>query len=218
MVDPKRLNGTRINLDRYYAASDRQIAVTRRAQALLAAAGEAPAEPRWYALTVRDGSERLIAEVLTEAGWTAWLAMEPQRCRRARRTYLRNSAVFRGYVFIRMRWSAQACAWMRTVDRLYGIVGRWDMPTPIGDREMLDAQMFFALTPAQRKRQASLMVREQLGIKVGDTVKIIGNGPLADQEGVVVEEADVVSMWVEILLFGRSTRVRVDLANLEESA
>lgn len=211
-------DGQPISTARAEAAGERQRAITRRTLALLAAAGEAVAEPGWYALTVRDGSERTIGEALDKAGWTTWVATEKVRTRRRRAgggsdTVHVIRASMKGYVFMRLRWCAEACHWFKGVRGVFGVVGGWERPNAIGERELVVVKAFFGKSAAERKREAAERLRTHMGIQPGDTV-MISRGPFADFEAVVLEDADVVALWVEIMLFGQASRLRIDLADL----
>ena len=227
MANHKLTDAQVINLDRCYAESDRQQAITRRTEALLAAAGEAPVEMRWYAISVKDGREGEVSTLLNDAGWNGWAPFEQVRSRRPRwpagaKTVVITRAVFRGYVFALMRWSAASCNWLQATNlrstgyAVQGIVGGWERPYPIGEQELSDARAFFALSAGERRRVASLRVKEKLGIQIGDRVTI-RSGSMAGLTGKVVEADDVVAMWVEILLFGRLVRTQVDIASLDKS-
>lgn len=214
-------DGQPISTARAEAAGERQREMTRRTLALLAAAGEAVAEPGWYALTVRDGSERTIGEALDRAGWSTWVATEKVRTRRRRRslggmsvtTVEVTRAIFGGYVFTRLRWCAEACHWFRGVDGVFGIVGGWESPVAIGEHELVRVKSFFDKSAAERKKIAAERLRTQMGIQPGDTV-LIARGPFATFEATVLEDADAVGLWVETMLFGRAARMRIDLADL----
>ena len=74
-----------IDLTRCYEASDRQRDVSRRTQALLAAAGmDAPAR-KWFVITVENGMDRQLAGeldhdgvVVVEGGRHSWLLKDPE--------------------------------------------------------------------------------------------------------------------------------------------
>jgi transcription termination/antitermination protein NusG len=200
------------------AAAANRARLSRRGQALAAAAGDSGVEPVWHAISVRTGSEFAVDKVLGELQFDRWLASEKVRVRARKKggTTEVLRPVFKGYVFARMAWCPSVCHWLMDVDGVLGMVGGWVAPCRVADADLVEAKAFFDLTPAERKKLAATKIRARYGLEVGDEVRLT-NGPMAGLLGVIVEEIDVVSMWVEIMLFGRASRARVDLANLEKS-
>jgi len=223
--DPKRLSEASAigPTDRQSAKLDAaraamRAATSRRARALAAGAGEQGDDPVWYAVSVRSGFEFAVDKSIVDAGFDRWLPTEEVRLRYRRKGGARVicRVVYPGCLFVRVAWCPDVCHWLKDIDGVISMIGGWVSPKQVAEGDLVEAKAFLGLKPAARKKVAAEHIRAHGGIIVGDVVRL-SDGPMAGLSGFVVADADVVSVWVEIMLFGRPARTRVDLANLQKS-
>lgn len=218
MIDRKQLNEVptpqgRINLDRCYAESDRQRGLTRRAQAQLASAGmDAPCEPsqrRWYVLRIADGADIAVDNALANAHVERWMpAIRLAPKRRGGRKWQAFSPIVApalpGYLFVRIVACADAAVALKSIEGVVGMLGGLDHPSPIKDAEVVKLQAFIEDSP-----EALAVLNNAL--HVGDQV-VIDSGPFTHFEGIVQLLTGSRRVEVELDIFGRATRVDLDLA------
>lgn len=193
------------------AASDRQRALSRRAQALMAAAGMDWPERHWYVLTTARAMDAAVGEKLAFANVECWL---PHIIVTPRKHRGRNGAApapypklaLPGYVFACVAASSDAWAALAGIRGVTGILGSAGRPLKVGPAEMRAVRGFIADGGAA----ADILLHTP---KVGDPVRI-ADGPLCDHTGTLGKIDGKGHAHVDILLFGRITPVRLDLAQL----
>lgn len=212
MVDPKRLNDAQaINLDRCYAASDRQRSLSRRAQALLAAAGQSGPASRWYVLQVNPRAEISVEKSLAKAGIETWLPVRKVLpVRRGRRSKGARTAVdvvaWPGYIFVRTINAPHSWAGLATVEGIVAVLGTAERPVPIADAIVLELREYLATN----QDVADVLSN---ALKEGDRV-LVDCGPFASFEGVVQMLSGLDRVKVEVSIFGRSAPVDLELAQV----
>lgn len=203
-----------LNLDRCYAAADRQRALSRRTQALLAAAGmDAPAR-RWFVATVAGGVDREAGELLKRNHVEVWLpvvkVMPPRRgrMRKAAREPVEKLAM-RGYLFVKVEGTVEAWAGVATVKGVTGLLGCNGRPMPVADATVELLQRYFAC-------EADAVAKVTNALKRGDQVEVI-DGPLRELRGVVCDvRPQRQQASIMLLLFGRETPGIFDLAQIRK--
>lgn len=219
-VDVKQLNegrvwldrkGVPINIERAWQKSDAQINLTRREQAMLAAAGMDGPAARWYVLRVENGADKAVDKALDDANVEHWMpvisVLPPRRSgRRKQRCEPVSISALPGYLFVKVVSCAAAWAGLKTIDGVVEPIGGADRPAPVSDKEITKLQVSIEKDP---KAIAVLMN----ALMVGDRVTI-DDGPFASFEAVVLVLGDADRIRVEASLFGRLVPVDLDLAQV----
>jgi transcription termination/antitermination protein NusG len=203
-----------INLDRCYAESDRQRGITRRTQALLAAAGMSGPEARWAVLIVAAGQDKAVDKALTEARICHWMPVckvFPKR-RAGRKGKPRETVerlAFQGYMLVNLVWTAEGAQGLKSVDGVVDVLGGWERPRPLSETDVLKAKTFLERDPEAIEKLTKAFTK-------GEMVRI-NDGPLAHHNAIVTETLDQGMMvLVEIMLFGRPVPVRLEVAQIDK--
>lgn len=226
-VDVKRLNskerawldrhGVPIDTSPFFDLSDRQQGLSRRHQALLAAAGESEPNRRWYVLCVATGCEHAVDDDLQRRGVETWLPIDAHRPkRRAGRGKSarceRGEVAFDGYVFVRISPVPRVMQSLMHTDGVIDAIGGWERPFPVSDSDINKLQAFVALTPRERRRQEAELRKCTRGFEEGDTV-VIREGVFKGM-AVRVERIGKDSAWGFVPVSGREIAITMPLANL----
>lgn len=205
--DVSPLNQARI------AASDRQAGKSRRSQALLAAAGTDAPTRRWFVATVETGADRAVGETLVLAGIECWLphvtVTPPRRGGRGkaeRPSY--TKLAFPGYVFVRVAATEDAWAGLASVKGVVAMLGASGRPLPVSG-EVVTCLLSYL---ADDKAAIDILTN---AVKEGDSV-VVKDGPFVSHPGTVAKLDDRGFAIIDILIFGRSTRVQLDLVQLKK--
>ena len=209
-------NGKPINLDRCYAASDRQRDVSRRTQALLAAAGMEKPARRWFVITVKNGEDRPVAEQLERSGVEVWLPVVmviptrrgglPKKAREPQ-----ERLALKGYVFAKVAATTASWSGLATVKGVAGMLGRSDgRPLPITDAVVELFKRYFKDDP-----EAKATVTD--AVRQGDNV-IVTDGPFRSFPGTVetIDEARGRAV-IMVGIFGHVNPVNLDIAQIAKS-
>jgi transcription antitermination factor NusG len=224
-ADVKRLNeaehvwvapdtGEVINIDRAWQESDKRIAITRRQQALLAAAGESGPTARWYVLQVKRGADIAVDKLLSEANIEHWVAQETKIVRRRGRYGMcrpKDVTVpfLPGYIFIKVVWCAPCWEALSGLKGVAGVIGGAERPPYVPDAKLLKMRADVENDPEAIRA----ILRE---INPGDKVSV-DDGPFASFPGVVEAVGDKGRAKVEVLIFGRVVSVDLDLAQISKT-
>jgi len=224
-ADVKRLNdaqhvwvapdtGEVINIDRAWQESDKRIAISRRQQALLAAAGETGPSARWYVLVVEHGVDIAVDKLLEDAKIERWMARETKIKRRLGRYGMcRPKPVTEpflpGYVFVKVVWCAPCWEAISALKGVAGVLGGAEHPAPVPEANMLKLRAYVEHDP----NAIRAMLKE---FNPGDRVSV-DDGPFASFPGEVVEVDDRGRALIEVLIFGRPVKTDVDLAQISKS-
>ncbi|WP_246678239.1 transcription termination/antitermination protein NusG [Mesorhizobium sp. B1-1-7] len=200
-----------MNVDRAWQKSDRRIALRRRDQALLAAAGLDGPEAHWYVLRVEDRADIAVDKSLGVANVErVMLHTEAEPKRRGGRKHQSLDPVrvpsFPGYIFVKVVSCPVTWAGLRTIEGVLGPIGGCDNPSPIKEQEIVKFQARIENDPA-----AFAVLTNAL--KAGDKVAI-DSGPFAGFEAVVLMLGDKRKVSVEVDIFGRKTAIGFDLAEV----
>jgi transcriptional antiterminator NusG len=213
--------GEPINIDRAWVESDRQVGLSRRAQALLAGAGESGPVRCWFVVCVAHSHENAVDEALGKLGVETWLPVDINRPTRrggrskGRREMVPNPAV-PGYLMVRISPFAHVLVGIKACENVLEIVGGWENPKPVSDSDINGFREFLKLSERERRKLAALELKKRRPVCEHDSVVVV-DGPFAGRDGVVVREKDEATMWVSLMLFGGVVPVAVPLAQLRKS-
>jgi transcription antitermination factor NusG len=224
-ADVKRLNeaehvwvapdtGEVINIDRAWQESDKRIAISRKQQALLAAAGESGPTARWYVLQVKRGADIAVDKLLEEARIEHWMAQQTIIVRRRGRWGMerpkeKTVPFLPGYIFVKVVWCAPCWEALSGLKGVAGVIGGAESPPQVPDAKMLKMRADVENDPEAIRA----MLRE---INPGDKVSV-DDGPFASFPGVVEAVNDKGRAKVEVLIFGRVVSVDLDLAQIRKT-
>lgn len=115
-----------------------------------------------------------------------------------------------GYVLIEMEMDDYTWHVVRSTPRVTGFVGSGQSPTPLSEEEVQNILHRMA-TPADK-------TKPKLTFERNEQVRIV-DGPFANFTGVVEEvNADRNTLKISVTIFGRSTPVELDFAQVEKVA
>ena len=117
---------------------------------------------------------------------------------------------FPGYVLVQMDLTDETWHLVKSIPRVMGFIGgTGDRPAPISDKE--------AEAILQRVQEGAEKPRPKVLFEPGEVVRVV-DGPFNDFTG-VVEDVDYEKsrLKVSVLIFGRSTPVELEFAQVEKS-
>ena len=113
-----------------------------------------------------------------------------------------------GYVLVEMEMDDYTWHVVRSTPRVTGFVGTGQTPSPLSEEEVHNI-LHRAATPADRPRP-------KLNFERNEQVRIV-DGPFANFTGVVEDiNSDRSTLKVSVTIFGRSTPVELDFAQVEK--
>ncbi|MBX9456143.1 MAG: hypothetical protein KL863_09030 [Rhizobium sp.] len=189
-------------------------AISRRSQALLAAAAQDRPARRWYVIEVESGADNKVAERLMFGGVEVWVPVTFTKAKR--RSGMKSAApaiahlVVPGYVFAKVEATYEAWSALTATTGASGIIasvaGR---PLAVAD----DRVDLFKAYIADDKDAAATILKL---VREGD-LGMIRDGAMKGLEGraVAVDDDRGVAI-LEIILFGRLTPVKADIANISK--
>jgi transcriptional antiterminator NusG len=194
--------------------AERRARLTRRSQALLAAAGEDCDGRHWYVLRVAHHAEKAVDNLLKEAGIERWLPISEvvtvRRSGRGNRPCdVRAVLAWPGYIFVKVVNLPQTWAALAKVDGVFSVIGTAERPAPVSDMEVLKLKAWL-----EEDEEAIEILTDAL--EVGEAVTV-DDGPFASFPGTVVEWSDNGRVKIEVLIFGREVLVDLDLAQISKS-
>ena len=118
--------------------------------------------------------------------------------------------IFPGYVFVEMEMDDYTWHVVRSTPRVTGFVGSGQTPSPLSE-EQVDAILHRITTSADKPKPKLVFERSE-------QVRIV-DGPFANFTGVVEEvNSDRSTLKISVTIFGRSTPVELDFAQVEKIA
>ena len=207
-VDPAELGD---DAERLRMQSVERWRMTRRSEALLAAAGMSLDDVRWYVLSVSVGHEKAVEKALAEAGVPHWLPTCKIKSGRRRGAGSgprpeRIVVAFPGYVLVRIAWCPQHWAAIRTVEGVRGLLSSGGLPCAVPDAMVLKLQQ-------DLKHDDKLKAKVAGALEAGDSV-VVNDGPFAGWLARLTS-LDENRGVVELDILGRVTPVDMDLASLK---
>jgi transcriptional antiterminator NusG len=224
-ADVKRLNesgervwldrqGDPINVDRAWQKSDKRITLSQRQRAMLAAAGMDGPEARWYVLQVKHGADIAVDKSLEEAKIERWMAQETIVVRRRGRFGMmrpkaKTVPFLPGYIFVKVIWCTPCWHALTGIKGVVSVIGGGERPASVPEAKMLKLRADIEHDPEAVKA----MLKE---FNVGDQVSV-DDGPFASFPGVVQAVDGRGRAQIEVLIFGRTVSMELDLAQISKS-
>ncbi|SFQ12600.1 transcription termination/antitermination protein NusG [Nitratireductor indicus] len=206
-----------INLDRCYAESDKQMKVSRRQQALLAAAGMDGPLKRWAIIKVAPNRENDVDKSLSAALIEHWLPLrKADRTMSGRRTGSPGKQIWviawPNYIFVKVPNIAEAWAGLAMIKHTLSVLGDGESPFFIDDASILKIKAELATLRDVPQNAGAVFAK-------GEKVMVEG-GPFSGYPGKMIkigEGPHEGRALVEVMIFGRIVPVELDLAHLSKS-
>ncbi len=175
------------------------------------------AEKKWYIVHTYSGHENkaklTLLERVKNAGLDAYFGdvLVPTESvmevvKGQRRTTTRK--FFPGYMFVQMVLDDRTFHLVKNTPKITGFLGG-TKPTPVPEREITGVQT--NMTEGKAKPKARVV------FEVGDSVRVV-DGPFANFSAKVEEvKADKQKLKVSLSMFGRTTSVELDFAQVEKA-
>ena len=208
-------------------AAPAEALVEAPAEALSEPAGEPPASggydetsrKKWFIIHTYSGFEQKVAESLRsraeafgfaeQIGQILIPTEEVVELRNGKKVTSKRM-LYPGYVLVEMDMNDELWHAVKATPRVTGFVGSGQTPSPLSEEEVQNI-LNRATTTAEKPKP-------KLSFDRGEKVRI-GEGPFANFTGVVEEvNSDRSTLKVSVTIFGRSTPVELDFAQVEKVA
>lgn len=169
-------------------------------------------KPAWYCLQVRIGSEGTVEKVLVDADVETLIVRsgEEKIVNRGRVRIVTGRVVISGYILIRCLPIPHAMMGLLSVKHVMGVVGGADRPFRADDKSIEEFNAMALEGKYDHKGKFSHDFHLEEVVRVAD-------GPFASFDAVVTAIDDErCRVRVEVNIFGRSTPVELDLAQIEK--
>jgi transcriptional antiterminator NusG len=150
----------------------------------------------------REGLQESFGKILVPTEEVVEMRMGQQR--KSERKF------FPGYVLVQMELTDETWHLVKDVPRVLGFIGGTsDKPAPISDKE--------AFAIINRVEEGVNKPKPKVLFEVGEVIRII-DGPFKDFNGSIEEvNYEKSKLRISVLIFGRSTPVELDFAQVEKS-
>ncbi len=176
-------------------------------------------EKKWFVVRVKTGCEKsvmtLMQETIKDEGMDAYfddvlLPKEDYMEIKKGKKVKSQRKFFPGYLLIKMIMDEKAWHLINSLNNVVGFIGGTkDAPLPITEKE--------ANKILDRMQQTQDKPKPRVLYEVGEVIRVI-DGPFADFNGVVEDiNYDKSRLRVAVLIFGRSTPVELEFAQVERS-
>jgi len=173
---------------------------------------------KWYVLHVYSGFEKKVKQSIEEqakqAGMEANIIQilvpseDVVEVRRGSKIHSERK-FFPGYVLIEMDMTDQAWHLVQNTPKVSGFLGTKDRPTPISE---VEAQRIMSQVQEGVERPKPSVVFE-----IGDSVRVV-DGPFTSFNGQVEDvDEERARVKVAVSIFGRSTPVELEYAQVEKA-
>ena len=156
----------------------------------------------WFAVQVRCRYEKFVANLLTQKGFKAFAPTYSKTLHQQGAKRQQEQALFPGYVFAQFQVLRRLPILM--TPGVYSVVGYGKTPIPIPEPEIL------ALENVDKAR---VEAEPCSFLSAGMKVRVI-KGPLANCEGILVENRSSCRVVLSVTLIQRSVRVQVDRSSV----
>ena len=174
---------------------------------------------KWYVLHVYSGFEKKVKQSIEEQAKQAGMddkiiqvlvpSEDVVEVRRGSKVHSERK-FFPGYVLIEMDMTDQAWHLVQNTPKVSGFLGSKDRPTPITEAE---AQRIMSQVQEGVDRPKPSVIYE-----IGDSVRVI-DGPFTSFNGLVEDVDEERSrLKVAVSIFGRSTPVELEYAQVEKAS
>jgi len=174
-------------------------------------------DAQWYVVHVYSGFERKVAQSIEEQAKQAGMSdrieqvmvptEEVVEARRGAKVTVERK-FFPGYVLVKMAMTDETWHLVKNTPKVTGFLGGRGRPTPINDTE---AQRIMYQVQEGIERPKPAVVFE-----VGEQVRV-SDGPFTSFSGFVEEvDEDRARLKVAVSIFGRSTPVELEYAQVEK--
>lgn len=175
---------------------------------------------RWYVVNVYSGSEKKVAESLTEQAklknmedriLEVWVPMEKEPEKKDAEGKKRKEVghkFFPGYILVKMELSDETWLVVKNTPRVSGFLGSRNKPQPISESEVEKIRKQIEEGAERPSNSANYEVGEQVRVTDGPFESFVG----------VVEEVDIEKsrLKVSVSIFGRDTPVELEFNQVEK--
>lgn len=205
-VDAKRLNEAR--------AIGSAATLSRRAQALDYAAGGDGTARNWHVMLVAGGMDRAVNLALGDgdsgcahAEIERWMpVITRERGGGSRRLVTYQQRFLPGYLFIRVRWSAEVWQGLATIEGVRGMLGGAERPRALPEFEFMTFRQRFENDPEFLRALRKVPAK-------GDLVRFLKDH-MAGVEGVVLALLGGDRLRIDAPMFGTMVPVEARLADV----
>ena len=197
--------------DRQSAALERARALSRRQQALLAAAGEAVPDQAWIVARVASGKDFAVHKSLADAGVESWVPVVKVvpawrgGQKKQERTAI-DKPVWPGYLFVHCAMTERAWAGLYTVDGMVALLGVEGRPLRVKAEQISVLRACLSSNVDVATKVAGRLAK-------GDQV-VVTKGPFMTFPGVALSDEHNGRAMVEVMIFGRAVPVELSLAQI----
>ena len=172
---------------------------------------------RWYVVHAYSNFEKKVADSIKEQSVAKGLGdlfeavlvptEEVVEIRRGRK-FKSERRFFPGYVLVKMELTDQAYHLIKNTPKVTGFLGSDNKPIPITDAE--------AARILNQVQEGIERPKTSISFEIGEQVKV-ADGPFASFNGTVEDvDEERARLKVAVSIFGRSTPVELDYAQVEE--
>lgn len=215
--DPKRLSDVdEVLNDAAVAKALKARRLTRRGQAMLAAAGQVEVERQWAIIGVARHRDNDVDNMLSRCMIEHWLPLRRESQphhggRKGRAPAPIWTLAWPGYLFVKIADTADAWHGIRSVKHVKSVLGVADNPFFFDDAKFMTFKAELATLKPSDGKPETLFIE-------GEMVTVI-DGPFASFPGCIDklgEGAHERRARVEVMIFGRVVPVELDLAQIEK--
>ena len=177
------------------------------------------AEAKWYIINAHSGFEKKVADSIKERAESkgvgelieeVFVPVESYMEVKKGKKVQAERRFFPGYVLVKMHMNDEAWQVVKNTPKVSGFLGGGgSKPVPISNKE---AESIFA-----QVEEGKQSPKNKISFIAGDSIKII-EGPFESFVGTVEEvDEDNSKLKVGVSIFGRSTPVELDFAQVEKA-